>query len=84
MEEITSELGKLKIDIIGLTETKLKGTGSEKVGGFVHLYNGVSKDRRAERGVSIRKAMNERNLNEGQWEDRKRWSLGVGQSRTTF
>jgi len=32
----------------------------------------------------IRKAMNERNLNEGQWEDRKQWSLGVGQHRTTF
>jgi hypothetical protein len=32
----------------------------------------------------IRKAMNERNLNEGQWEDRKRWSLGVGQRRKTF
>jgi hypothetical protein len=32
----------------------------------------------------IRKAMNERNLNEGQWEDRKQWSLGVGQSRKTF
>jgi len=26
---------------------------------------------------SIGKAMNERNLNEGQWEDRKQWSLGV-------
>jgi len=32
----------------------------------------------------IRKAMNERNLNESQWEDRKQWSLGVGQRRTTF
>ena len=32
----------------------------------------------------IWKAMNERNLNEGQWEDRKQWSLGVGQSRKTF
>jgi hypothetical protein len=32
----------------------------------------------------IRKVMNERNLNEGQWEDRKQWSLGVGQRRTTF
>jgi len=31
-----------------------------------------------------RKAMNERNLNEGQWEDRKQWSLGVGQHRKTF
>jgi len=28
--------------------------------------------------------MNERNLNEGQWEDRKQWSLGVGQGRKTF
>jgi len=30
------------------------------------------------------KVMNERNLNEGQWEDRKQWSLGVGQRRKTF
>jgi len=32
----------------------------------------------------IRKAMNERNLNEGQWEDRKQWSLGVEQRRKTI
>ena len=32
----------------------------------------------------IRKSMNERNLNEGQQEDKKQWSLGVGQRRTTF
>jgi len=32
----------------------------------------------------IRKAMNERNLNEGQWEDRKQWSLGVGQRTKAF
>ena len=32
----------------------------------------------------IKKAMNERNLYEGQWEDRKQWSLGVGQRRKTF
>jgi hypothetical protein len=32
----------------------------------------------------IKKAMNERNLNEGQWEDRKQWSLGVGQRRNTL
>jgi len=32
----------------------------------------------------IRKAMNERNLNKGQWEDRKQWSLGVGQRRKKF
>ena len=33
---------------------------------------------------SIRKAMNERNLTEGQWDDKKQWSLGVGQGRKTF
>jgi len=32
----------------------------------------------------IRKAINERNLNEGQWVDRKQWSLGFGQRRKTF
>jgi hypothetical protein len=32
----------------------------------------------------IKKAMQERNLNEGQWEDRKQWSLGVRQRRKTF
>ena len=32
----------------------------------------------------IRKAMNERKLSEGQWEDRKQWCLGVGQRRKTF
>jgi len=32
----------------------------------------------------IKKAMNERNLNEGQWEDRKQWIQGVGQRRKTF
>jgi exonuclease III len=41
------------MDVIGLTETKRKGTGTEIVRGYVHLYSGVSKDRRAERGVSI-------------------------------
>ena len=30
------------------------------------------------------KAMNERNLSEGQWEDRKQCSLGVGQRRKAF
>ena len=32
----------------------------------------------------IKKAMNERSLNEGKWEDRKQWNLGVGQCRKTF
>jgi hypothetical protein len=50
----------------------------------------MSKQKRARgrpkknRMEGIRKAMNERNLNEGQWEDRKQWSLGVGERRKAF
>jgi hypothetical protein len=32
----------------------------------------------------IRKAMNKRNLKEGQREDRKEWGLCVGQRKKTF
>jgi hypothetical protein len=32
----------------------------------------------------IKQVMDERNLSEGQWEDRKKWRLGVGQRRKTF
>jgi hypothetical protein len=32
----------------------------------------------------IKEAKKERNLKEGQWEDRKQWSLGVGQRKNTF
>jgi hypothetical protein len=32
----------------------------------------------------IRQAMKERSPNEDQWEDRKQWSLGVGQRRKTI
>jgi hypothetical protein len=32
----------------------------------------------------IRKAMNERNLQEGQWEDRKQRDIDVGQRGRTF
>jgi hypothetical protein len=32
----------------------------------------------------IKNSMHERNLNEGQWVDRKQWSVGVGQRRKTF
>jgi len=53
MEEIISELGKLKMDVIGLTEIKRKGIGTEIIRDNFHLYSGVSKDRKAERGVSI-------------------------------
>ena len=36
------------------------------------------------RREGIKKDMNERNLKEGQWEDRKQWSLGVGQGEASY
>jgi len=39
---------------------------------------------RPKKKEGIRKAMNERNPIEGQWEDREQWSLGVGQLGKTF
>jgi hypothetical protein len=32
----------------------------------------------------IKKATNERNLSEGHWEDRKKWSLGSDNVKKTF
>ena len=43
----------------------------------------MTKQKRA-RGRPKKNWMDERNLNEGQWEDRKQWSLGVAQRRKTF
>ena len=40
--------------------------------------------RKTEEKLDGRNSMNERNLNEGQWEDRKQWSLCVEQRRKTF
>lgn len=52
-EEIVSELDKLNIDVIALTETKKKGQGTAITGNYVHIYSGVPKHERAKRGVSI-------------------------------
>jgi len=84
---------------IGLEEQIIKETEQNKLTWYGHVQRmaegrlpkialkWMPKQKRA-RGRPkrnwIRKAMNERNLNEGQWEDRKQWSLGVGQRRTTF
>jgi len=43
----------MKTDVVVSTETKRKGTGSETLGNYIHLFNGVKKYERAKRGVSI-------------------------------
>jgi len=84
---------------IGLEETIIKEIEQNQLTCYGHVQRmaegrlpkialkWMSKQKRAggrPRMEGIRKAMNERNLNEGQWEDRKQWSLGVGQRRKTF
>ena len=33
----------MKMDVVDLTETKKKGTGSEALGNYIHLFSGVKK-----------------------------------------
>ncbi|XP_045463868.1 craniofacial development protein 2-like [Harmonia axyridis] len=52
-DEITRELQTLSMDLVVLTETKKKGTGTEVINNYVHVYSGVPKHQRAKRGVSV-------------------------------
>lgn len=51
--EVISEIEKLNLDIIILTETKKKGTGEEVLNEYLHVWSGVPKDFRARSGVSF-------------------------------
>jgi hypothetical protein len=53
MEELLTEIERMKIDITVVTETKKKGTGSMEIGGKIFLYSGVEKNRRAASGEGI-------------------------------
>jgi len=43
MEEIIRELNIIYMDVVVFTETKKKGTGSETMGNYIHLFSGVKK-----------------------------------------
>ena len=43
----------MKMDVVVLTETKMKGTGSEILGNYIHLFSGLKKYERAKRGVLV-------------------------------
>ncbi|XP_030764659.1 uncharacterized protein LOC115888913 [Sitophilus oryzae] len=47
------EIKNLKLDVAVITETKKKVQESESMGQYDHFYSGVSKDRRAQQGVSV-------------------------------
>ena len=51
--EVFQELRKMNIDIAVLTEVKKKGSGTEEINEYLHIYSGVPKDQRARCGVSI-------------------------------
>lgn len=51
--EVIYELQRLEIQVAVATETKKKGQGSENLGYYDHFYSGVSRDKRAQQGVSI-------------------------------
>ena len=53
MKEIIREVSTLEMDVIVLTETKKKGTGSESRGNYIHIYCGVKKYERAKTRVSV-------------------------------
>ena len=46
---ISIEIDIMKMDVVVLTETKKKGTGSETLGNYMHLISGVKKYERAKR-----------------------------------
>lgn len=43
----------MNVDVAVLTEVKKKGSGTEEIDGYIHVYSGVQKDMRAKAGVSI-------------------------------
>jgi len=53
LEEIIGEINIMKMDVVVLTETKKKGTGSETLGNYIQLFSGVKKYERAKTGVSV-------------------------------
>ncbi|XP_072377991.1 uncharacterized protein [Diabrotica undecimpunctata] len=53
MEEVINELKNANMYIVVLTETKKKGTGTETVNNYTHIFSGIPKHQRAKRGVSV-------------------------------
>ena len=51
-EEIEEEMKKYRLDILGISETHLRGSGQRAVGSMVMVYSGVVEGR-AKGGVAI-------------------------------
>ena len=44
--EVLTEVTNKILDVVVLTETKMKGKGQELVGNYVHIFSGVDKSER--------------------------------------
>lgn len=51
--QVQKEVERAGLDLVVLTETKLKGKGQELSGEYVHIWSGVGRDMRARAGVSV-------------------------------
>ena len=51
--ELNDEMKKLNIKMLGITETKKKGVGIQKLDGSTLIYSGVDKKERAKAGVAM-------------------------------
>ena len=51
--ELVNEVKKYKIDILGITETKKKGRGTENLGSHTLVFSGVNRNERARAGVAL-------------------------------
>jgi len=53
MEKVIQEMNSINMNIVVLTKTKKKRSGTEIIGSYVHIFSGVPKHQRARRGVLI-------------------------------
>ncbi|KAF5285330.1 hypothetical protein FQA39_LY04429 [Lamprigera yunnana] len=53
MEEVIEEMEKIKIHIAALTEMKKKDFELTEIGSYIHISSGVTKEKRASKGVTI-------------------------------
>ena len=52
-QEVMIELRDHNIDIYAIQETKKKGRGQRMYDDYIVVYNGVSRDERAKKGVAL-------------------------------
>ncbi|KAH1007493.1 hypothetical protein HUJ04_004717 [Dendroctonus ponderosae] len=52
-QERISEIQKIDMTVIALSETNKKRSRIEEMGNYIHFFSGVRKEHKAKRGISI-------------------------------